>query len=98
MSLYFFLYMSVVVGALADTTTCDKSEPSGARLTVVEDACDGTATDSSCTIFICDPGYIGGSLVCNGNGNWTVLDCEGYHKERILICVGYMIENYKRFE
>jgi len=75
---------SVVSNACsADTTTCDAATPTGGANMVnvggvakasTADECDGTATDATCA-HTCAAGYTGGSVTCQGDGSWAVVDC-----------------------
>ena len=67
-----------VVDCTAITSNCDASPyPPSPSLVISANACDGTPTDSGCSAFTCSDGYAGGSVTCEADSSWTIVDCMG---------------------
>jgi hypothetical protein len=63
--------------SLGTNFICDENEPALTGTNMVQlaqDACDGTKNGELCT-HVCKPGFAGGSIKCNGNGQYVVSPC-----------------------
>ena len=75
--LHLFGFCFILCFILALPSNCAASvDPTATFLTIDSaNACDGTDTDAACTSFTCSVGYNGGSVTCQGDGSWLVVDC-----------------------